>query len=107
MTKTIQRTIRLVIISLLLRNVYFETGIWTVVALAWLFITIELRNYVLSQWSNEIQSIILSARDRKPDSSVKCVDTHVHKWAASTNKGVLAVCSLCDTRLLVDAQEPE
>ena len=34
----------------------------------------------------------------------KAVDTHVHDWVASTNKGVLAVCSVCGCKM-AKAQE--
>lgn len=66
MNKTIQRITRVIILSLLLRNVYSESGIWTVAALALIFATMELQSYMMVRWSNEIQSIILSAREPKP-----------------------------------------
>jgi len=65
MTKTIQRITRLIILSLLLYNVYLETGIWTVIALTLIFIGAEIQGYIIARWTNEINSIILSNHEPK------------------------------------------
>ena len=65
MTKTIQRITRAVILLLLLRFVYFETGAWTVLALSLIFIGAEIQGYIIARWTNEINSIILSSHEPK------------------------------------------
>lgn len=63
--KTIQRITRWFLTLLLLRGVYFETGIFTAVSIGLIFISIELIGYIVAKWTNAIMDAILSARDPK------------------------------------------
>ena len=64
MTKTIQRITRWLILVLLLRNVYFECGIWTVLAFVWVFAWQEVAGYITARWT-AINSMLLSAYEPK------------------------------------------
>ena len=63
MTKTIQRSIRLFILLLLLYNVYLETGIWTVAAFVWVFAWQEITGYIMARWT-AINAMLLSAYEK-------------------------------------------
>ena len=63
--KLIQRITRWLILILILRNVYFEAGTWTAIAIGLIFIGAEIQGFMMARWSNVIETIILSGREPK------------------------------------------
>jgi len=65
MTKLIQRITRWLILLLILRNVYDEAGIWTVIAFGVVYVGAEVWGYTLARWGGVIETIILSSHEPK------------------------------------------